>query len=256
MKNILMSTLVLVSSIYASPLLLDITAEEFSKLKEYDILPSNNSDIYTPLTKRQNQCNTVPRYRLTLVGDGNPHQNFVITQKANTVVSCPGSSTFGVSTTIGWTANVNVGFSKLNPFSFGVSESKTQAASQTVKCEAGVDSACVLVYDAVTAYTVNVKSETPSCFGADPLDLGNAIIYAPNANGEGSITGRGINVQRNGVIQCVGNVDRVVTHYCGPPGRPDWWIGKSQGPWNPDYLAAREPAGCIPVIEAGRFTDP
>lgn len=56
--------------------------------------------------------------------------------------------------------------------------------------------------------------------GTTIIDRGEAIVYAPNPNQVGSVTGRGINVANHGVQQYVGDSDRKLQYNCGPAGGP------------------------------------
>lgn len=94
------------------------------------------------------------------------------------------------------------------------------------------------------------------CDSTAPAEnMGQAIVYAPNANQVGSITGRGVNVPQNGVEQWVGDDDRTILYYCGPAGGPEWWTGKGDGPWIDDYGNERVPADCYIPIEANFYQD-
>ena len=200
-----------------------------------------------------------PSYSYTRVNDGSPHQNFVITQKGGTLVACDTSSTStgtGYSTTLGWSLSMGVN----TPFESSVSESQTYSVSNTFTCNgvaAQRGDICVLFYQAVTAFTVNVKEvNTCACRGGTTIiDRGEAIVYAPNSNQVGSVARRGINVVDHGVQQCVGDSDRKLHYNCGPPGGPKWWEGKWEGPWIAYYVNTRQPAGCSIPIETNKYQD-
>ncbi|KAJ5197990.1 uncharacterized protein N7498_007107 [Penicillium cinerascens] len=242
------------------PTMIDISAEEFMDLNEVKVRrdgsfinQTESTDLFCGLCRRY--------YHYTKLEHGNPHQNFVITQKGGTLVACDTSlvsTGTGYSTTLEWSLNLGVN-SAFSSVGFDVSESETYSVSNSFECNgvaAENGDICVLFYQAVTAFTVNMMEvlECP-CGGSSFHDWGTAIVYAPNANQVGSIAGRGINVVQHGVKQCVGDSDRRVNYYCGPPGGPKWWRGRAQGPWIEDYVNQREPAGCAIPIEANRYTD-
>ena len=184
------------------------------------------------------------------------HQNYMITQKAGTVVDCPGTTTAGQSTSFTW--DVSGGFfADFITGGFSVSETTTVLNSASFECASDTDAICVLFYQAVTAYTVAVQKGSFMGFTSDIswYDDGTTVIYAPNSGSLGSTTGRGINVDARNIIQCWGDDDRTVLYSCGPPGGADYWDSKDAGPWNSDYVANRVPAGCDIPIEAYHFTD-
>lgn len=242
------------------PKVINVMAEDFVHMKEIHVrvdgTPINQTN---PIDLVCGGCQTT--YSYTKVGTGNPHQNFVITQKGGTLVACDTSSTStgtGYSTTLGWSLSLGVN----TPFEsagFSISESQTYSVSNIFNCNgvaAEGGDICVLFYQAVTAFTVTVKEvHSCACGGTTSTNRGQAVVYAPNSNQVGSIAGRGINVIKHGVEQCVGDVDRKVEYYCGPPGGPDWWTGRGEGPWIDAYVNDRAPAGCSIPIEAHRYLD-
>lgn len=242
------------------PRAINVTAEEFIDMKEIHVRADGtliNQTSSTDLVCGGCQAS----YSYTKVGNGNPHQNFVITQKGGTLVACDTASTStgtGYSTTLGWSLSLGVN----TPFEsagFSISESETYSVSNTFTCNgvaAEGGDICVLFYQAVTAFTVTVKEvNSCACGGTTTVNRGKAVVYAPNSNQLGSIAGRGINVVKHGVEQCVGDSNRKVEYYCGPPGGPAWWDGKGEGPWIEDYVNERVPAGCSIPIEAHRYQD-
>ncbi|GFN10720.1 hypothetical protein AtubIFM55763_010642 [Aspergillus tubingensis] len=242
------------------PTIIDITAEEFMNLEKVTVRQDGT------LTNQSSSPDIIctgctSTYHYTKVGDGNPHQNFVITQKGGTLVNCATSTTStgtGYSTTLDWSLSLGVN-SAFSSAGFGVSESETYSVSNTFTCNgvaAEGGDICVLFYQAVTAFTVDVTQVLAcECSGGSTIDRGTATVYAPNANQMGSIAGRGINVAQHGVVQCSGNADRRVNYYCGPPGGPEFWNGLDAGPWVSQYVNNRAPAGCSIPIEANRYTD-
>ena len=164
----------------------------------------------------------------------------------------------GYSVTLGWSLSmgVNSAFSSLG---FSVSESETYSVTNSFNCNgvaAESGDICVLFYQAVTAFTVDVTEVLSSaCAGSNTIDRGQAIVYAANSNQIGSVNGRGINVPSHGVEQCVGDSDRTVLYFCGPAGGPEWWNGKGDGPWIEDYVNQRVPSNCAIPIEANRYTE-
>jgi hypothetical protein len=245
---------------FSHPKVINVTAEDFVNMKKIQVRADG-----TPINQTSS-INIVcggcqASYSYTKVGDGNPHQNFVITQKGGSLVACDTSTTStgtGYSTTLGWSLSLGVN-SEFSSAGFSISESETYSVSNTFTCNgvaAEQGDICVLFYQAVTAFTVDVKEvNSCACGGTTVSDRGQATVYAPNSNQTGSITGRGINVVNHGVQQCVGDSDRKVHYYCGPPGGPAWWNGRGEGPWIADYVNERSPAGCAIPIEAHRYED-
>ncbi|PYI05620.1 hypothetical protein BO78DRAFT_419375 [Aspergillus sclerotiicarbonarius CBS 121057] len=245
---------------FSYPTAIDLTAEDFMKMNSVTVkrdgIPLNETGASDIVCGGCTQS-----YHYTKVGDGDPHQNFVITQKGGTLVDCATSTTStgtGYSTTLGWslTLGVNSAFSSAG---FSISESETYSVSNTFTCNgvaAEGGDICVLFYQAVTAFTVDVTEvNSCACGGTAVINRGTAVVYAPNANQMGSVAGRGINVAQHGVVQCSGDADRRVNYYCGPAGGPDYWNGKDAGPWNADYVNNRSPAGCAIPIEANMYSD-
>ncbi|KAK9237117.1 hypothetical protein V1525DRAFT_419841 [Lipomyces kononenkoae] len=260
LSGVLCSLLALAAMGSSFPIALDITAEDFMERRDIRVRSDGTSINHTDTIDIV--CGgCTPSYSYSLVGDGNPHQNFVITQKGGTLVACdaPGASTgTGFATTLGWSLSLGVN-SAFSSVGFSVSESETYSVSNSFPCNgvaAENGDICVLFYQAVTAFTVDVTEVLEcACAGTSTSDAGIAVVYAPNANQMGSIAGRGINVIQNGVEQCVGDSDRTVNYYCGPPGGPEWWNGRGEGPWIADYVNLREPPGCSIPIEANMYTD-
>lgn len=239
--------------------MLDIDSTEFARIRNHTIV----------LDTRQSVGPNVMEYTYSLIGDGNPHQNYIITQQGGTVISCsPGASTMiGKTTTVGWSISIGGGavgaesgdLGAFNPFTFTVQESIGYTVGQSFPCVASAQSACVLVYQGATAYTVDVtQTTTTPAGGVFTQDLGQQVILAPNAKGAGSTAALGIINENAGVQQCRDNVDRSVNYYCGPPGGPEYWEEGTinPGPWDPKYRAAQIPsfADCPYVVEADHFT--
>lgn len=81
-----------------------------------------------------------------------------------------------------------------------------------------------LHYMAVTALTVRFYSQTICGSYIGPTEeKGVGIVYLPNANGHGSISGRGVNYSDRNIMQCRGNVERQVNYHCGPKGTSNWF---------------------------------
>ncbi|KAJ5491208.1 hypothetical protein N7539_002775 [Penicillium diatomitis] len=252
--------LALVALVSSFPASIHMSAEEF--MNRDDIKVRRDGSVLNQTESPNIVCGgCTPYYHYTKVGNGNPHQNFVITQKGGTLVACDTSlvsTGTGYATTLGWSLSLGVN-SAFSSAGFSVSESETYSVSNSFECNgvAGENGdICVLFYQAVTAFTVDVTEvlECP-CGGGGTSNRGTAVVYAPNANQIGSIAGRGISVPQHGVNQCVGDSDRRVNYYCGPPGGPEWWTGRGAGPWIADYVNQRQPAGCAIPIEANRYTD-
>ncbi|KAJ5805160.1 hypothetical protein N7474_011047 [Penicillium riverlandense] len=242
---------------------LDVTAEDFMRMKQIKVRADGTSVNNTGIGTEHSICGPCSsNIGYSLVGDGDPHQNFVITQKGNSVIACDtsGSSTStGFSNTLGWSFSLGAN-TQFDSLGFSVSESETYSTSNSFNCNGVADEGgeiCVLFYQAVTAFTVSVERvQQCGCEVAPPTeDLGQAIIYAPNANQVGSVIGRGINVPAHGVEQCFGNSDRTILYYCGPPGGPEWWTGRGDGPWIDDYVNQRVPTDCPIPIEANLYLD-
>lgn len=122
--------------------LMDVTAEDFMRMKQFKVRADgtslNNTAIGTELAIC-GPCTASIGY--TLMGDGEPHQNFVITQKGNSVISCPspGSSTStGLSTTLGWSLSLGVN-AEFESFGFSVTESETYSTSNSFNCNGVAD---------------------------------------------------------------------------------------------------------------------
>ncbi|KAJ5604339.1 hypothetical protein N7510_009493 [Penicillium lagena] len=237
-------------------MVLNITSEEFATMKyiivdkEGNYLGNDSDDLDTSNFRRDNIL-----YRLKTIDDSNPHQNYMITQKSGTVVTCPGTTTSGLSVGFSWSISGGITAAFFNA-GFFVSESTTVTNSASFDCASDTDAICVLFYQAVTAYTVMVQEGGFGGFGfVEWYDQGTTVIYAPNSGSMGATTGRGINVEARNVIQCWGDEDRTVLYSCGPPGDADYWDNKDPGPWNSDYVTNREPAGCDIPIEAFNFAD-
>ncbi|KAJ5808582.1 hypothetical protein N7474_009851 [Penicillium riverlandense] len=234
-----------------------MTSEDFAAMGHIIVdskgnhIGSNLNDIDTAHVRRDDQFTAFRQ-----IDDPNPHQNYMITQKGGTVVNCPGTTTSGLSQGFSWAVSGGIVASFLNA-GFFVSETTTVSNTASFECASDTDSICVLFYQAVTAYTVEVQRGSFMGFSSDIswYDDGTTVIYAPNSGSLGSTTGRGINVNARGITQCWGDDDRTVTFACGPPGDADYWNYQDPGPWNSDYVANMEPAGCAIPIEAFRFTD-
>lgn len=251
-KTIFTVLLALTQLSLSAPTILDVTAEEFANMK--DIVVRSN-DPSANSTDSNLVCPPTVHYRYTKEGNnGNAHQNFVITQKGGTLITCPGHTAKGHSTTLGWSISAGVN-SEFNSAGFSVSKSQTYSTTQTFDCAADTHEICILFYQAVTAFGVNVKKYTDQCPGEQVEDLGHHVVYAPNSDQKGSTVARGINAPQHGVKQCVGNADRRINYYCGPPGGPEWWDGKDQGPFHPAYVNNRKPDGCDIPIEANHYND-
>lgn len=245
------------------PRVMNITAREFVEAGgAYMDAPDSDGNPPVDVDKRGFQppdaCRIPARLYYKLKGDGDPHQNFVITQKGGSLVSCSaedGSTGSGYEQSLSWsiTGGVNIPWASV---SLGVSESEAYTVSQSFTC-GGVakqkGNICVLVYQAVTAFKVEVHKSDP-CKGIVDQKW-DETIYAPNGNKMGSIGARGINVAKHGVVQCVGDVDRTINHYCGPKGDASWWRGKQAGPWIKEYVDQREPKDCKVPIEAHQYFD-
>lgn len=259
-SSLLYTLLALAVAGFSYPTTLNVTAEDFINMKEIKVR-SDGTLVHNTNTIDMVCGGCTPSYSYSLVGNGNPHQNFVITQKGGTTVECdtPETSTgTGYSLTLGWSLSIGLD-AEFESFGLDVTEEETYSVSNTFTCDgvaAEQGAICVLFYQAVTAFTVNVTEHLEcACGGSSTIDRGTAIVYAPNADQVGSVQARGINVVSHGVEQCWGEADRTINYYCGPPGLPSFWKLKGEGPWIDDYVNKREPAGCDIPIEANRYYD-
>ncbi|PKY09000.1 hypothetical protein P168DRAFT_287062 [Aspergillus campestris IBT 28561] len=245
------------------PRVMNVTAREFVEAGgAYMDAPDSDGNPPVDVDKRGvklwDTCNTRASIHYKLKGDGDPHQNFVITQKGGSLVSCSaedGATASAYEHGLSWsiTGGVNTEWASV---ALEVSESQSYSVSQSFTC-GGVakqrGNICVLFYQAVTAFKVEVIKNDP-CNGIVNKKTVETI-YAPNDNKLGSVGARGINVSKHGVVQCVGDVDRTIHHYCGPKGDASWWRGKQPGPWTKEYVDNREPKDCKVPIEAHQYFD-
>ncbi|KAF5628128.1 uncharacterized protein FTJAE_9003 [Fusarium tjaetaba] len=139
----------------------------------------------TELEKRQTFCSGWFT-RTTLVGDGDPHQNYFHKQLSENIncasaASCSVGQTDSTSYTIGWTATVSSPGGGWISGGFGVSESWTTGNSYT--CNAGKgETVCIWYNIAHTAYTVQeyTKNTCTEGHGGTPY-----VMYSPNENNKG-----------------------------------------------------------------------
>lgn len=230
-----------------------------------DLLQNPRSVVFhqeAPNEKRQDGphgCIPHTSHYYQLVGDGNPHQNYKIGQVANTLISCPGSVTQGESHTFGWSVQVglNPGFqeSDFASVGFSVTETNTESVSETFPCAGDTTEICAIHYTAVTALTVRFYQELLGCGSPVSKEVGQGIVYLPNANGVGSTISRGTNFGDRNIIQCRGQAERNLDFYCGPKGGPEWFQTNEYGPWSDAYMEQKEPADCAVPIEALKFND-
>ncbi|KAF5660303.1 hypothetical protein FCIRC_12181 [Fusarium circinatum] len=126
--------------------------------------------------------------RTSLVGDGDPHQNYFHKQlsevvNCGTAQSCSVGNSQSVSYTIGWTAT-------LTPVSwisggFSVSESWNTGNTYTCTGSAGED-VCVWYNTAHTAYTVQNKERDSCAVGGGWDSTGDPfVMYSPNESNRG-----------------------------------------------------------------------
>lgn len=231
----------------------NLTASEFIKRGE----PVHFRREVDP-SKRETPCIADPQtdYYYKIIGDGNPHQNFKIGQVANTLVECPATVATGESHTFSWSigGGFNPGVDEFDfaNIGFSVGEADTKTVTDSFACDENTDMTeiCALHYTAVTAVTVEFWSTTKSCDISTDNDLGQGVVYLPNANGIGSVISRGTNFGDRNLIQCRGMAERNVDFFCGPPGGPEFWDDTGYGPFAPKYMNALDPAGCAIPIEA------
>ena len=245
------------------PRVMNITARAFvEEGGAYMDAPDSDRNPPVDVKKRIFQppdaCRIPARVHYKLKGDGDPHQNFIITQKGGSLVSCSaddGSTGSSYEQSLSWsiTGGLNIPWASV---SLGVSETETYSTSQSFTC-GGVakqkGNICVLFYQAVTAFKVEVILNDP-CKGIIEHKT-EETVYAPNENKMGSVGARGINISKHGVVQCVGDVDRTIKYHCGPKGDASWWRGKQAGPWIKEYVDQREPKDCKVPIEAHQYFD-
>lgn len=232
----------------------NLTAEEFLRSRE----PVH---FRRKLEERQEACFIREDYFYEIVGNGNPHQNYKIAQVADTLITCSkGAVTLtGREHTFSWSVGggIEVGHSfAFANFGFSVGESDSKSVQQSFTCgENGMTEICVMHYTAVTAITVHFYKTTTGCQDQTTEDLGEGVVYLPNANGIGSTIARGTNFGRRNIIQCRGQAARELNFYCGPPGGPDWFDTHEYGPWSEAYMSSFDQASCAVPIEAFKFED-
>jgi hypothetical protein len=83
---------------FCRPTVLNITSEEFAQMSEHHMSPGNNrrgffdrvgdrvGDTWCGIKSGVDLCDTSRKYEK--IGDGDPHQNFVIIQRAGSKVHC------------------------------------------------------------------------------------------------------------------------------------------------------------------------
>ncbi|CAI7606284.1 unnamed protein product [Penicillium manginii] len=257
---------------FCRPTVLNITSEEFAQMSEHHMSPGNNrrgffdrvgdrvGDTWCGIKSGVDLCDTSRKYEK--IGDGDPHQNFVIIQRAGSKVHCTsdGDSTGTTfSSTVGWSIDGSFDSIPFASAGFSISESSTFAFTATMTCDSIADKhgdICLLFYHAMTAFSVKVTEYKDCGCGVEDgseKDLGETIVYAPNEGDAGSIASKGISVDDDDIHQCSGNDDRIVDYHCGPPGDSSWWDDKSSGPWIEEYVKERVPAGCNIPIEANQY---
>lgn len=118
-----------------------------------------------------------------LVGDGDPHQNYLHVQATDTI-DC-GEAVCSVSAlsshTIGWTATIEDPFEWISG-SFAVMESYTTGGTYTCQGNPG-QSICVIRAVAHTAYTVQDTTGGTDCGAGSP----SYVMKSPNTNDEGYV---------------------------------------------------------------------
>lgn len=158
-----------------------------------------------------------------LVGDGDPHQNFIWKQVSATT-DCTdnpaGSAAITESTTVGWSAGGTF-VSDFISAGFDVSESTTTGTTNAFGCKKSdtdtySGSLCVFERIQTTAYTVNQRTCTESGCGSGTCSpyTGNVVLVAPNSN-QGSCFFS--NFQAN---QPCGPQGQEITVPSGPAGGP------------------------------------
>ncbi|CEJ94272.1 hypothetical protein VHEMI09813 [[Torrubiella] hemipterigena] len=189
-----------------------------------------------------------------LVGDGNPHQNFQITQKTEPF-GCPGTSgSQGYSDTVGWSVNGGANIPFISG-GFAVSESHSQTTTFGSSCKGGngfvLVNGCLQSAMALTAYTVNHCIHY-SGKGCEDLEDSCAvkIIYAPNSDGKGSHFFTSYTVDHYNLIGCQQN-GHVDLYYSGPRGSSSWWDGKPYILVSDVYMQAAEPYGVHVPMSVG-----
>lgn len=133
-------------------------------------------------------CPVTTNKNAQLIGDGNPHQNFVFKQVSGTT-DCTGNPSGSASITdsqsVTWT--VSVGFtSDFITGGFSVSESVSTGSTNAFGCTTGSGTIqgdlCVFERIQTTAYTVNLHTCTTSCGGTSCGDTGSWVMTSPNSN--------------------------------------------------------------------------
>ncbi|KAH6888424.1 hypothetical protein B0T10DRAFT_488155 [Thelonectria olida] len=121
----------------------------------------------------------------SLVGDGNPHQNFLHKQLSETIAcgtadSCSVGSMNSRSFTIGWSADA----SAAGWISGGFSVTETWTTGNTYTCTAGEgETICIWYNTAHTAYTV--QNYDRNVCGTSNTNGGPYVMYSPNDKNSG-----------------------------------------------------------------------
>jgi hypothetical protein len=194
-------------------------------------------------SKGTNAC--VVSHTSYLAGNGNPHQNYVYTQKGDTF-ACPGtSSTQSFSVTVGWSVSGGISAPWISG-GFSVSQSKTEGYSFNGACLGDhnglhADQGCLQQAMAMTAYTVDEWVEYSGNCPGDRQNhrVGTAVIFSPNED-KGHQWFASANF--GGFLGCSWNNDQL-KYAAGPPGTSDWFNNQQPGIMGRDWQAAQEPAG-------------
>ncbi|RBR26133.1 uncharacterized protein FIESC28_01161 [Fusarium coffeatum] len=124
----------------------------------------------------------------SLVGDGDPHQNYFHKQLSEVVScgsapSCSVGNTQSVSYTIGWTASLT----PVSWISGGFSVSESWSTGNTYSCTGSTgEDVCVWYNTAHTAYTVqNMQRDSCAVGGGWDADGDPFVMFSPNANNRG-----------------------------------------------------------------------
>ncbi|KAF5011964.1 hypothetical protein FDECE_1970 [Fusarium decemcellulare] len=138
------------------------------------------------LEERQYQCSGWTT-STTLVGNGDPHQNYYHKQLSETIscsnaVSCSVGQTETTSFSIGFSVSLGDG-PKGGWISGGFDVSKSWSTGNTYTCTGGPgETVCIWYNTAHTAYTVQDTDHNPC---SDPVTHDPYVMFSPNARNQG-----------------------------------------------------------------------
>jgi hypothetical protein len=111
----------------------DLTADDLLANRKRSVVVGEKSHF-----EEREVCTTYTRSFYELVGDGNPHQNYRISQIADTLGGCPCRSIPGQSQTVKWSYSLGTASGieglEFSDLGFNVSESSTQLVTRSYEC--------------------------------------------------------------------------------------------------------------------------